>query len=87
VYEVAIVGERSAELADSLRRAYVPDVIYAGGNKEGDLPLLEGKLQPGQTTIYVCESGLCRRPVTTAAEALGLLHSLRSEAAMHAIAQ
>jgi len=41
-----------------------------GGEKEGTLELLKGKLVAGQTTIYVCKDFVCKYPVTSAGEAL-----------------
>jgi uncharacterized protein YyaL (SSP411 family) len=44
-----------------------------GGAEEGDLPLLQNKLVPGQTTIYVCQNKVCKLPVTSVTEALKLM--------------
>ncbi|MGB3778521.1 MAG: thioredoxin domain-containing protein [Tunicatimonas sp.] len=69
-YEVAIVGDAYAEQRTALDRHYLPNALLLGGSNEGDLALLEDKLVPGQTTIYVCEQGLCKLPVTEAARAV-----------------
>ena len=44
-----------------------------GGKKEGSLALLEGKLIKGETTIYVCQSKACKRPVNEVKAALDLM--------------
>ncbi len=70
LYEVAIVGDGYADQRTALDRHYLPNALLIGGKNEGDLALLEDKLIPGQTTIYVCERGLCKLPVTEAARAV-----------------
>jgi uncharacterized protein YyaL (SSP411 family) len=46
-----------------MSKAYHPNALYLGGNKEGDLELLTNKLVPGETTIYVCLEKVCQLPV------------------------
>lgn len=70
LYEVAIVGSDSDRIRKSLDKNYLPDALFLGGINEGTLSLLEGKLVPGQTTIYVCEDKTCKTPVTEPLEAL-----------------
>ncbi len=70
LYEVAIVGDAYADQRTAFDQHYLPNALLLGGSNEGDLALLEDKLVPGQTTIYVCEQGLCKLPVTEAARAV-----------------
>jgi hypothetical protein len=70
VYEVAIVGSDFDRIRKTLDNDYLPDAIFLGGKNEGTLSLLEDKLVPGQTTIYVCVNKTCKAPVTDASEAL-----------------
>ncbi len=70
LYEVAIVGEEYANQRTALDRYYLPNALLLGGKNEGNLALLEDKLVPGQTTIYVCEQGLCKLPVTEVDQAV-----------------
>ena len=70
VYEVAIVGSDSDRIRKALDNNYLPDAIFLGGKNEGTLSLLEDKLVPGETTIYVCVDNTCKAPVTDASEAL-----------------
>jgi len=49
---------------------YLPDAIFLGGKNEGTLPLLENKLDPGQTTIYVCQDKTCKLPVRDVTNAI-----------------
>jgi len=73
VYEVAIVGDNYESILAEMQKNYLPNALYLGGKTEGKLPLLEFKLQKGQTTIYVCSNGVCKQPVRTVAEALKIM--------------
>jgi uncharacterized protein YyaL (SSP411 family) len=61
--EVALVGEDVAPLARTVRGAFRPHVVLAGGPAEGGPPLLAGR-EPveGRAAAYVCEHFACRRP-------------------------
>jgi uncharacterized protein len=70
IYEVAIVGSEWEHLRKTMDNNYLPDAVFLGGKNEGTLSLLENKLVPDQTTIYVCVDKTCRLPVTIAEEAI-----------------
>jgi uncharacterized protein YyaL (SSP411 family) len=62
--EVAIVGDRDAEIAKAALAPFDPNAVAAVGPSE-DVPLLQGKtLVDGRTAVYVCERFACRAPVT-----------------------
>jgi uncharacterized protein len=67
-YEIAVVGPDAAALAAELRRHYLPNALLLGGQAEGSLPLLKGKLQAGETYIYVCLDKVCKWPVKAVEE-------------------
>jgi len=69
-YEVAIIGNKFSEMRQKIDENYLPNILLSGGRNEGSLPLLENKLVEGQTTIYVCQDKVCKRPVTEVSEAL-----------------
>lgn len=69
-YEVVIAGDDCAGLRKEFDTHYLPNLILAGGNSEGSLPLLKDRFIEGQTTIYVCRYKTCKRPVTTVQEAI-----------------
>jgi uncharacterized protein YyaL (SSP411 family) len=69
-YEVAIVGKDFELKRKEFETYYLPNVFLSGGEKEGKLPLLEGKLREGETTIYVCQNESCQRPVQEVSDAL-----------------
>jgi len=70
IAEVAIIGDEWEARRKELDRHYLPHMILMGGKTEGKLPLLEGKLIEGQTTIFVCKNKACLLPVTNVREAL-----------------
>ena len=63
-YSVAILGDDFEAKRKEFNSHYYPNVFFSGGKKEGKLGLLENKLIPGQTTIYVCQNNSCKYPVT-----------------------
>lgn len=69
-YSVVILGDDFESKRHALNAQYYPNVFLSGGNKEGQLALLENKLIPGQTTIYVCQNNSCKYPVTNVNEAM-----------------
>lgn len=72
-YEVAIVGDDFEAKRNELMKNYLPNALLLGGKTEGDLELLKGKLQEGETMIYVCQNKVCKLPVTEVAKALPLI--------------
>lgn len=73
IYEIAVVGPDWDKLRKTIDSSYLPDAILLGGKNEGTLSLLENKLIPGQTTIYVCVDKTCKIPVTDVPAALNQL--------------
>jgi uncharacterized protein YyaL (SSP411 family) len=73
-YEVAILGNDYEQVRKEFNKHYLPQVLFSGGNSEGKLSLLEGKLIEGQTTIYVCQDKVCKLPVNKVNEALKQIH-------------
>ena len=72
-YEIAILGEHADDLRAEMMRTYLPNAIFLGGAKEGNLKLLEDKLQEDKTMIYVCQAKSCKFPVEDPNEALKLI--------------
>ena len=72
-YEIAIVGDNYQAIRQELDQHFLPNVFVLGGKEEGTLELLQYKLIPGQTTIYVCRNKVCKLPVTTVEEAMKLM--------------
>ena len=69
-YDVSIVGKDCQLLRKQLNQYYLPNVFISGGLEEGDMLILEGKLLPNETTIYVCQNNTCKLPVNSVDKAL-----------------
>ncbi|CAN5490545.1 thioredoxin domain-containing protein [soil metagenome] len=73
--EIAIFGERGEEsterMLQSIHGRYLPNTVLALAEGADDplttrLPFLQGRDRvEGKATAYVCESGVCKLPVTT----------------------
>jgi uncharacterized protein YyaL (SSP411 family) len=72
-YEIAIVGNRYQDMHKEMSTHYIPYALWCGGKKEGKVSLLKNKLQPGETTIYVCQNNMCLLPVHGVDQALLLI--------------
>lgn len=68
-FEVAVVGPDALVKSRQIKQEYHPTAIFMGGTAE-NLPLLENKLIPGRTIIYVCRNKVCKLPVEDAGSAL-----------------
>lgn len=72
-FEVAIVGPDYQRLQRALMQQYLPHTLFLGGAVEGDLALLQQKLQAEETYIYVCKDKVCQLPVKRVDAALAQL--------------
>jgi len=68
--EVAIVGNEALNFRKSFDKDYLPQCLFAGSISNSQVPMLEGRLQEGKTTIYVCENRVCKLPVYDVNEAI-----------------
>lgn len=73
-YEVAIVGKAYASTLLSLQENYLPNAIFAGTEKDSELPILKDRNSETQTLIYVCQYGSCKLPVSEISKALQFLN-------------
>lgn len=73
-FEVAVVGENWPVIMEKLNQEFTPNALYLGGNTEGNLELLKGKLVEGETVIYVCQNKVCKLPVREAEAAIKLMN-------------
>lgn len=72
-YEIAIVGKDYNSLKEGMLSQFTTNALFLGGDEEGDLELLENKLQDGKTLIYVCQNKSCKFPVATVEAAMELI--------------
>ncbi len=73
--EVALIGEDLTELAATVRGAFRPHLVLAGGPEgSAEPPLLRDRpVVDALATAYVCEHFTCQAPVTSAAALDALL--------------
>ena len=69
-YEVAIAGEHAGAMRAEMAREFLPDALLVSTSKPSELPLFQGRFEPGQTRIFVCQDHSCRLPVTSVSQAL-----------------
>jgi hypothetical protein len=68
--EVVIVGPEAHRLRREWDAVFHPNVVVAGAERAGTIPLLEGRASDGtDTLIYVCFHQTCQLPVRTVDEA------------------
>ena len=72
-YEVAIAGKDYLKILEGFRNHFLPNMVMAGGDKEGNLELLKNRIQAGTTWIYVCRERMCKLPVKEVGQALKML--------------
>ncbi|MEO7444326.1 MAG: thioredoxin domain-containing protein, partial [Ferruginibacter sp.] len=63
LYEVAIVGKDVERTREEIGAYYLPNILLMGTKEKSSLQLLENKFVEGETTIYVCQDKVCKRPV------------------------
>ncbi len=69
-YELAIVGVDAKNEALKLYKYYIPNKIIAFADKENDLALLQNRMVPGKTYIYLCVNNACQLPETKIQEVI-----------------
>lgn len=63
-YEVAICGASASEVFTKFNKQYYPNLLFALSTSESNLPLLQNRVVPNKTQIYVCQDKACLLPVT-----------------------
>ena len=72
-YEIAIVGDKWAEISEILQKNYLPNVIFATSKGKSELPLLRDRYVKQKTLAYICQDGACQLPTENTEEVLKLL--------------
>lgn len=70
IAEIVIVGHDLIEIRDKINVRYHPNKIFCGTNISSQLPLLKGRKNLKDNTIYVCFNKSCKLPVHSAEDAL-----------------
>ncbi len=74
INEIAVVGEKYAEVLNDVLRIYVPNrVVQSTANETPGLPLLAGKIPGPNVLIYLCKNYSCLPPTETVPELEKLL--------------
>jgi len=74
IFEIAIVGKNTFEYRKQLDKHHFTNKVFVGTSTESKLELLVDRMPINElTAIYVCQNKTCQLPVTSVAEALGLL--------------
>ena len=73
IYEVAFTGSEALALRKEMAASYLPNTISLGTITEENLQLLENKVRPGKSVIYVCRNKTCRLPVGEVSQAMELM--------------
>jgi uncharacterized protein YyaL (SSP411 family) len=68
VTTLAVVGEKSLELARSIQKDFHPFMLLAVSTKESSIPVLKNKYKAGRTLIYRCVNHTCDAPVESVAD-------------------
>jgi uncharacterized protein YyaL (SSP411 family) len=73
--QVTILGKNWLEKRTELDQHFLPQVLLAGGDTTGTIPVLQGKQVPDSTTIQVCIHETCLRATTDTDKALKQIRS------------
>lgn len=71
--EIAIIGKDAHLIRNKLNRTYYPNKLFCGAEVSSDLPLLKGRMNTNDNTLYVCYDKTCKLPVHSVEEAVRLL--------------
>ncbi len=72
--EIAIIGDEAGQLCSQVLQAYIPQrVIMSSTSPVNNYPLLAGKPAGDKTSIYLCRSYTCQRPVFSVNELMLLI--------------
>jgi len=60
--QLAIMGEKATEFAQTINATYSPNLIIAGNNSASNLPFLKSRFEPRETMFYYCKNKTCELP-------------------------
>jgi uncharacterized protein YyaL (SSP411 family) len=73
--EICITGENAEEKRKNLAQHYLPHALFAGG-KTPHLPILENRISPSNTQLFVCYDSMCTAPTEQESEILEVLKGI-----------
>jgi len=78
--EIVITGEAALSKIKYLKKQYLPNTLFSGCDlsvkndaSTKKLPLLEYRIIPKKTYIYICENSVCQLPIENIEQALTLI--------------
>ena len=72
--EIAILSNEPQRILKQLLKEYIPHKVIMSADKENNLfPLLSGKENAGETTLYLCRNYACEKPVSSIAALVALI--------------
>jgi len=78
--EIVITGDTAISKINALKKHYLPNTLFAGYDSSmkkdasaKELPLLEYRIIPKKTYIYICENSVCQLPIENIEQALTLI--------------
>ena len=60
--QLAIMGEKATEFAQTINATYSPNLIIAGNKNESNLPFLKSRFEARKTMFYYCKNKTCELP-------------------------
>jgi len=80
INEIAIIGDKAGQLRSQVLQEYIPQrVIMSSSSATQGYPLLAGKLVSDKTSIYLCRSYTCQRPVFSVNELMLLIDKSKNQ--------
>ncbi|MCX8020165.1 MAG: thioredoxin domain-containing protein [Chitinophagaceae bacterium] len=77
--EIAVIGEKCREFADSLLKNHIPNRILMSAEAPNPaFPTLNKEKLPGKISVYICRKNTCELPVHSEEEALSLIQKMKS---------
>ncbi|MCK7537581.1 MAG: hypothetical protein MZV63_44815 [Marinilabiliales bacterium] len=67
-YEVCVTGTNPVEAQIEFNKAYLPNIIIAGGDQRSGIPLLENRYVDEKVMIFICRDNVCKQPVKSFAK-------------------
>ena len=66
--EIVVTGPGFQRDLENLLARYLPGTLIIGANQAGTTPLLEDRVIPGKTYLYLCRDQSCQLPVSSVVE-------------------
>ena len=69
-FEAVVMGKDAKSTLREIWKKATPEMVFAGSEKQSDIPLLKDKSLSGEDVIYICTEGVCHAPTSDVEEAL-----------------